>query len=67
MASAKMVFRNAANVSSSLQLMMRLCLISSPGGFANRLEIANLVRVEPSVTSNPNFDSKSNKTSFETL
>lgn len=42
-------------------------MLSSLGGFANRLEIAILKRVEPSVRSNPYLDSNSVNLPLETL
>ena len=62
-----MFFRKAAKVSSFLQEIIKLGLFSNFGGFANRLDIANLIRVEPSDRSNPYLDSKSANTSLETL
>jgi hypothetical protein len=62
-----MLFRKAPNAPSSLQDIMRLCMLSSLGGFANRLEIANRIIVEPSVRSNPYLDSNSDNFSLETL
>jgi len=62
-----MFFRKTLKVSSSLQEIIKLWWFSTLGGFATRLEIANLIRVEPSVRSNPYFDSNSDKISFETL
>lgn len=62
-----MLFRKAANVSSFLQEIIKLALLSLLGGFATRLDIANLISVEPSVTSNPYLDSNSESTSFDTL
>jgi len=67
MGSSKMFFRKAANASSSLQDMMMFCTLFVLGGFDTRLEIASLIRVVPSVTSNPYFDTNSVRTFFETL
>jgi len=62
-----MLFRKAPNAPSSLQEMIKLCTLSDLGGFANRLEIAILRSVEPSVRSNPFLDSNSDNLDLETL
>lgn len=62
-----MFFKKTANALSSLQDMIRLCMFSFVGGFANKLEMANLMIVDPSVKSSPNLDSRSFSLSLETL
>lgn len=66
-ASSWIFFRNLAKVSSSLQDMTILWLVSFPGGVDNKCDIANLISVEPSVRSRPYLVSNSDSLSLATL